>query len=464
MGVQLKVLFPIRQPGKVRLGPGLAERLGLQGRHRGWVGFGLRRESVEIEVSDDVPEGELQLGRSEVDALGVPDYVPLDAEVEGAGILLGPLVGVLIEKEDSRITEQMLTARKSYRTERLGTVTYHTPIGIWGYVTRYAELRGAVVLFALDAMDHATQRVSGYCYDPGSERWRRGTCPFPRSIYRRVGLPEAHKSLLLSTVGDAVYNSYYADKWEVAQWLDEAPALRPHLPETVLYRDFADLERMLDRHPVVYTKPIGGMGGHGVMQVRRDGQDVLFSYRHQDTNHLERLAPEAARGFAHAQLSGGDQLVQQGIDLLGREGSVLDIRCLMQKERGESWICQGIIIRQGVAESVVSNISSGGWAWTVDELFVERLGWTSEAAQGLVERIHTLGRQICERLDGVGLRLCYVGVDLGLDQDLRLWVIEVNMRDPDATIALDVNDRDLYDRLKINPLIYGSFLGGFRAP
>lgn len=45
---------------------------------------------------------------------------------------------------------------------------------------------------------------------------------------------------------------------------------------------------------------------------------------------------------------------------------------------------------------------------------------------------------------------------------MNLWLIEMNNRDPDPTIALDINNVQLYYDLKTNPLFYAKSLAGFK--
>jgi hypothetical protein len=43
-------------------------------------------------------------------------------------------------------------------------------------------------------------------------------------------------------------------------------------------------------------------------------------------------------------------------------------------------------------------------------------------------------------------------------------LFEINSRDPDPGIALDVNDRQLYQKIMAGPLYYAKYLAGFPAP
>ena len=67
----------------------------------------------------------------------------------------------------------------------------------------------------------------------------------------------------------------------------------------------------------------------------------------------------------------------------------------------------------------------------------------------------------CKALERKGLHLAYVGMDVGMDDNKNLWIIEVNNRNPDMTIALDAEDKQLYYQIKSAPLYYAKWLTGF---
>ncbi|HHW48361.1 MAG TPA: hypothetical protein GXX14_07065 [Clostridiaceae bacterium] len=61
----------------------------------------------------------------------------------------------------------------------------------------------------------------------------------------------------------------------------------------------------------------------------------------------------------------------------------------------------------------------------------------------------------------LGVNCGNFGVDIGIDREGHLWLIEVNNRDPDPSIALDIHDKPLYYSLKTGILYYAKSLAGF---
>ena len=52
---------------------------------------------------------------------------------------------------------------------------------------------------------------------------------------------------------------------------------------------------------------------------------------------------------------------------------------------------------------------------------------------------------------------------MGMDQDGKLWIIEINNVYPNHTIALDAEDSLMYRTVMSTPLLYAKWLTGFRS-
>jgi carbamoylphosphate synthase large subunit len=81
----------------------------------------------------------------------------------------------------------------------------------------------------------------------------------------------------------------------------------------------------------------------------------------------------------------------------------------------------------------------------------------------LQKKIADMAAAVANKLDEYGINCGTLGFDIGLDQMGRLWLIEINNRDPDPGIALDIHNTQLYYALKTGPLFYAKYLAGFAA-
>jgi glutathione synthase/RimK-type ligase-like ATP-grasp enzyme len=421
----------------------LAEKLNLTKKKRGAAGFGTQKNYVDILLKKDIPENEIALSTNVIENLHIPTYPSFEIRTNGNEITLGPCIGILAAKKDSRIT------RRTLKEISMNTLDY-------------ATIRGAIVIFALDKVDKGNHLVEGYCYNPQKNSWESGTFPYPLSIYRRSTLNEEWQNHFLSIIGDTVFSNHSFNKWDMHKWFSEEHDLLQHLPVTILYQEKNDIALMLDRYNSLYIKPIWGMKGIGVIRVSKEGNKIAFRYREDDKN-IE-LITENNYDFENTVeklLEPGNYILQQGLELIRFHGGIVDLRCTMQKNEGFEWINNGIVARIGAIESVVSNISSGGAAIPASELIKEALNLSEIEAFLMKNSIVSFCAKVCRVLDEYGFNFGTLGLDIGIDKDRNIWLIEVNNRRPHPAIALRANDIQSYYAILAGPMHYAKALAGF---
>jgi hypothetical protein len=132
----------------------------------------------------------------------------------------------------------------------------------------------------------------------------------------------------------------------------------------------------------------------------------------------------------------------------------------MQKNLYGKWECKAIIGRCGNKGSIVSNISSGGSAFMLKNR--NSLPLPKRKVIQLYSDISAFALKVCGAIDEYGINCGMVGLDVGVDNHGKLWLIEINNRDPDPTIALDARDKPLYVEIKTGILVYAKALCGFK--
>ena len=329
----------------LHINPKTAENLGLKSAKITVLQFGSARQFASISVAENVPPNEICLSSKLIASLRLPLYPDYELRASRNRLEIGPFIGMLISREDKNLTPNALEKMKIY-------------------VSDYARLHGAIVVFALDAVDPVGQLIEGYCYNPLSRKFEKGVFPFPSAIYRTIGLSDRWKNLFLSVIGGRLYNSHYFNKWEMYQWYSKNPGLSAHVPFTCKYKSPEDVFNMLYKYQKAYIKPISGLGGHGVVQVRLHNGRYIFKYREHGENRTDISQNKAeAAEYLTIRLNHGKYLVQQPIELIQIDERVIDFRCIMQKNLYGKWECKAIIGRCGNKGSIVSNISSGGSAF-----------------------------------------------------------------------------------------------------
>lgn len=430
------------------LRPEMAAALGLKGRQRVLVHFGRLCRTVRPAVlpsADRKAENELTLSQDVMDALRLPDYPVYDLCCENGELSIGPLIGLLLHRRN-----------RSFTTEGLKKLP--------GYAENYSEVRGALVAFALDRADLAADTVEGFCYNPETKTFDKGIFPFPTAIYRTVGLSNRWKNRIAGLIGDGMFNCPYFTKKDMAAWLAENPVVAPHLPETRAYEGIDQVLMAAHRHGAVFLKPSRGLGGHGIIRIaaQKDGGWEFRFHENSSARVLHCVDDSEAIAFLKTRGLGASTLVQQAVALPEHEGRVYDFRCFMQKDAAAQWHPVAVIGRRSAKGSVVSNISSGGRAFRPENMPETEISPPGFDAHALQAKIEAFALEVCAALDACGLNCGTLGVDIGVDQEGRLWLFEANNRDPDPTLALDLGDSVLYRRLKCGPLLYARALAGFQ--
>jgi hypothetical protein len=330
------------------------------------------------------------------------------------------------------------------------------------YVKKYAKLHGAVVVFALNKVDQANRLIEGHCYDPVKKCWRNGIFSYPAAIHRTIGLSREWKNHFLSVIGDKIFNSRFFNKWEMYQWFSKEPEISPHLPYTILYHSPQDILDMLERFPKIYLKPILGLQGRGIVRINMENKMYIFKYRERSENCSEVCEDlNQASEYIQKRFGHGRYLIQQAVDLLQYKGGLIDFRCVVQKNQSNAWVCQTIIGRSGVKNSIVSNISNGGAAFSGENILKKAFFTSEENIADMKNQIAAFAVTVSSKLTEYGINCGSLGLDIGMDPQGRLWLIEINNRDPDPSIAMDIHDVQLYYSLKTNPLFYAKYLAGF---
>lgn len=421
----------------------LAEKLNIRKKKRLAISFGTQRHFVDIRLSSDSNESIIYLSSEVIDSLHLPIYPKFEIRTKGNELILGPSIGILASHKYEDITKR-----------RLKEISMNT--------LAYSRINGAIIVFSLDRVNKLKRLVEGYCYNAETDTWEKGIFPYPLAIYRRAYLNDSWKNHFLTALGDTVFSNYSFGKWEMHQWFSEEPELISYLPETRIYNSSEELIAMLEKYEVLYVKPTWGMKGFGVIKVSKIDNKINLQYREEDENKDITLksSKEIESTFKKLFEPGG-HIIQQGLNLIKYDGGIVDFRCVMQKNEANKWINNGIIARIGAKESVVSNISSGGSALPAMDLISKSLELSSTDNYLLKEKITSLCTKVCKTLDEYGFNFGVLGLDIGIDTSLNIWLIEVNNRNPHPAIALRASDIPVYYTILTGPLYYAKALAGF---
>jgi len=328
-------------------------------------------------------------------------------------------------------------------------------------VTTLARTVGMEVLcFGPEDVDRSVRRVRASRFLGQSQGWTHEVAPLPDVLWNRY-LKRDQGALLLWFAQQAIpfINGAYLNKWETYQWLRQDEALRPHLPETALLTEAAVAFEMLERHPVVFLKPVTGAAGKGIIRGRPAGSGLMqLDYISAATGGMKHVyvGREQLDRWLSRTSRTSRYIVQQGLALNAFHGRIADLRVLVQKDGEGEWRITGMGCRVAGHGRFTANLHTGGQGVPA-ELLLDAVYLDAASRERACEEVERLALRAANRIQEEAGPMGELGLDFGIDRGGRIWLIEGNGQ-PGRTIFEHMGRMDLADLAHLRPVQYAKFL------
>jgi hypothetical protein len=386
------------------------------------LAFGAKRKLVQVH------ELEVEEGSNGPRALISPDVqqelhlpaIRLPLQKIGQTLRFGYVLGILanVKTEGDRVVGlQQQTFRNLLEAAEV--------TGLFGYVFSPLDL------------DWKDLSAIGYRLD--GKRWVTARVPMPDVLYDQIisrtfenradVAPERQR--LYKLLAARCFNPGYFDKWQVHQWLAEHESTKSYVPDALLYQSVEQAASFLYRYPEVYLKPVHGSLGIGIIRVQRRSDGRVYYQMKKKAGGLRQGQAGTITTFLkryHVRLKKGPYLLQRALWLRTYQGRPFDIRLLLQKDGNGRWQRTKSFCRIAQQGQITSNLSTGGDALAVKQLLKEVLHDDTKVNKVMRELNQIAGAVPAVIEKKVGRTLGELGLDLGLDEFGRIWVIEVNAK------------------------------------
>lgn len=339
-------------------------------------------------------------------------------------ICLGPIIAILTEiqqmKEGEAPFRSLSTLYKelSHEIDAIGGIVY--VCGLQGFSTDY---------------------VSGYIIS--DNKWIEMELPFPTVVYNRLHSRKLDSSLFFQQIrteleenNTPIFNARFFSKYDTHLLLEKDSHIQKHLPETHPLTK-QTLQSMLEKYPSLYIKPIHGSQGRNIIHVKLSEGKYAASIstgKQKDKklffSHIDPLW-KWMQPFSKKRT----YLCQQGIDFLKIKQCPLDFRVLCHKNYYDEWRATSIVARVASHDAFVANLAQGAEIFQAKEIAQELFG--KENAQQIIIDLKQLAIETATVINANSNgRFGEMGIDIGVDANLDLWIIEANSK-PSKNIEQD---------------------------
>lgn len=360
-------------------------------------------------------------------------------------LLIGPIIGLLLGLDTHRYSPRSMNKFN----DRLGV---------------YKQVGGLVCAFSPEAIDYDSRIASGLYYLPEEGAWKFGRFPLPNVIYRRnFHTGQSTIRRLEQLTGGRLFNSYRFDKAELYAFLAGDRDLLKFLPPWAKVQEQSQVLQFLELHQKIILKPLDLSRGRGIciLEVGPAGS-LVYDYRSPQPRKYDLPDRTGVQLFLEQNSGLFDRyLMQRYIRLASVGGAPFDIRLVMQKRPWMSWDCSSIECRIGKNDSLLTNISRGGYALTLPRALA--LAFPGHINNPILERqLVDLALGICRRLDRMGEHFAELGLDLAVDTDRQIWIIEANVFP--SFKGFKRTSHLTYLSIRYAPLLYALYLSGLDQP
>lgn len=234
-------------------------------------------------------------------------------------------------------------------------------------------------------------------------------------------------------------------KWHNYRILKRSEELAPHMPKT---RRFTQKHffNFIDKYSRIIVKPVGGSRGYGVFKVSPVGHH--YYKIHIEKKRRTKYGRKQAYQYIKRKIGSRRYMVQRYIPLAKVNNRPFDIRVIVQRRKhSSSWKVTAMVAKVAGPGYIVTNLTrSNGTALHV-KTAIKHSTLRYYSADSLVATIKSVALKCAKRLSKYFPHHRIYGLDMGLDQDGRVWIIEANLY-PAMSHFRKLKDPAMYRRIK----------------
>lgn len=275
--------------------------------------------------------------------------------------------------------------------------------------------------FTYEDIDFEQERISGWTYSGGN--WRKQIFPFPEVVINSSKPQTKEQSKIIKKLrGKCLFTSNpVGNKMKMYKKILKGKKYASYLIPSKRVRTVEDVLQFLSEKEKGVLKPYQGHKGEGIYFLKKEGDIYLI----RENEHLEKLDNLLFAKKISSILEGRKWFIQPYICCQTKLGLTYDFRLHVQKNGEGKWEINLIYPRIS-ANKYVSNISRGGYRGEFIPFLMEEFPNHWVKVKDKLERFAINFPTHFESL--YPYFFDELGIDIGIDQEGKFWLFEVNWR------------------------------------
>jgi len=284
-----------------------------------------------------------------------------------------------------------------------------------------------LLFYSLRQIDISQGIVKGFLYSYQEKKLKEQIVSIPkvnllRTILKNKTLYEQLKELEKKEQRIFINLIPERNKFVINQFLINKKDVSSFIPPHELL-SFDNLKKFLKEKNKIIIKPVNGALGNGITVIEKDKEKYLVqSMVKKKLIRKELLQKELETFFQDRFKNPNTYLLQPWINFKTFENAKFDIRTSVQKDKDHKWKVTGVVTRVAQEDGILTNIAQGGRAVSFFE--VKKMLEPDSLSQ-----INQLSLKIAQYLEELYPATADLGLDIGIDDQNRLWFIEANYAD-----------------------------------
>ncbi|PIC79175.1 alpha-L-glutamate ligase [Sporosarcina sp. P18a] len=286
--------------------------------------------------------------------------------------------------------------------------------------------------FSPQGVNFEANVISGYVYEEG--QWIEQDMKFPDVIYNACGMKTDEDIEVYTKLSKIVpFTSHsVGNKMSVYRRISKMPEFVDYLIPSIRIDQPEDVLDTMKKYKKVIMKPVSGSQGRGIWFIEQDGERFhTIIDTEQTTQNREQLL-SSIQDLLREQA----YLVQPYISCRTKDGNPYDFRLHVQKDGEGKWMISIIYPRIGTMDRVTSNLARGGSMGTFRSFLEREFG---DERRNMRQTLEKFADRFTNEFESTyDIEFDELGIDIGVDENNKLWIFEVNWRPGNEELAFTI--------------------------